>query len=183
MKEENNFSSHSDVESDEEQQQEQEQQENNENFEAVNKLEDENVALKKEINDLKDKFLRVSAEYENYRKRTQKEKNEIYTNACTEVVSSVLPILDNLDRANSSSSDIDSLKTGIEMVIKLFNDCLKNLDVEEIDTTGEFNPNVHEAVMHVSDDTLEANTIVEVLQKGYMKNGKVIRHSMVKVAN
>ena len=178
MKENNNFSPSSEVELEEN-----ETVEINETNEEISEIEKENQSLKKELNDLKDKYLRVSAEYENYRKRSVKEKNEIYTKSCTDVISSILPILDNLERANSSNSDLESLKKGIEMVIKLFNDCLKNLDVEEIDSTGEFNPNVHEAVMHVSDEGVEPNTIVEVLQKGYIKNGKVIRHSMVKVAN
>lgn len=182
MKEENNFSSCSDVENEEKEQENiEEQQENVES--DVTELEAENEALKKEMDELKDKFLRLNAEYDNYRKRTTREKSEIYTNASIDVISSILPILDNLERANSSNSDLDSLKTGIEMVIKLFKDSLKNLGIEEIESTGEFNPNLHEAVMHVSDDTVEANTIIEVLQKGYVKNGKVIRHSMVKVAN
>ena len=143
----------------------------------------ENIKLSKEIDLLKDKVLRISAEYDNYRKRTSKEKIELYGNACIDVITKFLPILDNLERASSTSSDLESLKTGIDMVIKLFHDVFEKLDVKEIDSTGEFNPNLHEAVMHISDKNLDSNVIVEVLQKGYIRNEKVLRHSMVKVAN
>ena len=155
------------------------QEDGNENVD----LEKENSTLKEELEKLKDKFLRVSAEYENYRKRTVKEKEELYGNACLDVIGQILPILDNLERANLSVSDLESLKKGIDMVVKLFYDVLGKLDVKEIDSTGEFNPNLHEAVVHIDDDTLEKNVIVEVLQKGFCRNEKVIRHSMVKVAN
>lgn len=144
---------------------------------------EENIKLSKEIDILKDKMLRISAEYDNYRKRTSKEKIELYGNACTDVITKFLPILDNLERASSTSSDLESLKTGIDMVIKLFHDVFEKLDVKEIDSTGEFNPNLHEAVMHISDENLDSNVIVEVLQKGYIRNEKVLRYSMVKVAN
>lgn len=148
-----------------------------------NTLEKENESLKQEIESLKDKMLRLSAEYDNYRKRSTREKNEIYSDTYIEVVSQILPILDNLERASSVDSDIDSLKQGINMVVKLFYDILDKMNIKEIDSTGEFNPNMHEAVMHINDESLEKNTIVEVLQKGYIRNDKVIRHSMVKVAN
>lgn len=148
-----------------------------------NGLEQENESLKEEIDNLKDKILRISAEYDNFRKRSNREKSEIYSGTYIEVVSQILPILDNLERANSVDSDIDSLKQGINMVVKLFYDILDKMNIKEIDSSGEFDPNMHEAVMHISDESIEKNTIVEVLQKGYSINGKVIRHSMVKVAN
>lgn len=148
-----------------------------------NNLEDINTELKSEIDELKNKLLRVSAEYDNYRKRTLKEKEELYGRACLDVIIQILPVLDNLERANSTESDLESLSKGIGMVINLFYDALKKLDIVEIDSNGEFNPNLHEAVAHVSDENLGKNTIVEVLQKGYIRNEKVIRHSMVKVAN
>ncbi len=157
--------------------------ENEEVSSEDNKLEEENNNLKAEVESLKDKMLRLSAEYDNYRKRSTREKSEIYSGAYVDVISQILPILDNLERASSVDSDIDSLKQGINMVVKLFYDILGKMDVKEIDTTGEFDPNMHEAVMHISDESLEQNTIVEVLQKGFIKNDKVIRHSMVKVAN
>lgn len=147
-------------------------------------VKNDNIAsLKNEVDELQDKFLRLSAEYDNYRKRSQKEKEELYGSACVDIMSEILPILDNLDRANSAQGDIESLKQGIDMVIKLFESTLEKLGVKEIDSSVEFDPNLHNAVMHVEDESLGKNIIVEVLQKGYMKNGKVIRHSMVKVAN
>lgn len=146
-------------------------------------LENKNSELEAEIDDLKNKLLRISAEYDNYRKRTLKEKDELYSKACLDIIVQILPILDNLERANSVESDLDSLKKGINMLTNLFYDVLNKLDVIEIESTGEFNPNLHEAVAHVSDENLGKNTIIEVLQKGYIRNEKVIRHSMVKVAN
>lgn len=146
-------------------------------------LEEENISLKNEVEEFKDKLLRVSAEYANYRKRTSKEKEEIYGNACLDVIIQILPILDNLERATEIDSDMDSLKKGINMVAKLFGDVLDKLGVKEIDSNGEFDPNFHEAVMHIDDESLGKNTIVEVFQKGYIRNDKVVRHSVVKVAN
>lgn len=150
---------------------------------ADSSLESINSELEAEVDDLKNKLLRVSAEYDNYRKRTLKEKDELYSKACLDIIIQILPILDNLERANSIESDLDSLKKGINMLTNLFYDVLSKLDVIEIESTGEFNPNLHEAVVHVSDENLGKNTIIEVLQKGYIRNEKVIRHSMVKVAN
>ncbi len=151
--------------------------------EYFSNLERENTSLRGEVEEFKDKLLRVSAEYTNYRKRTSKEKEEIYSNACLDVITQILPILDNLERATVIDSDIDSLKKGIDMVTKLFNDALYKLGVREIDSSGEFDPNFHEAVMHVDDENFGENSIVEVFQKGYIRNDKVIRHSVVKVAN
>ncbi len=153
------------------------------NIDELDMLKKENEGLKLEIDSLKDKILRISAEYDNYRKRSTREKSELYSNSCVDIISEVLPILDNLERANSASADMDSLKQGINMVIKLFNTTLEKMDVKEIDCKSRFDPNLHEAVMHINDENLEKNTIVEVLQKGYMIKDKIIRHSMVKVAN
>lgn len=146
-------------------------------------FEKENLKLKDELENFKNKLLRVSAEYDNYRKRTLKEKTELYSNGMSEVITNILPVLDNLERAKSVDGDSESLRKGIDMVTSLFSDILIKLGVEEIDTTGKFDPNLHEAVSHVSDESLEENLIVEVLQKGYKIGNKVIRHSMVKVAN
>ncbi len=146
-------------------------------------LEKENLELRNEVNELKDKILRFSAEYDNYRKRTLKEKNESYSSGMIDVIFSVLPVLDNLERAESVEGDIESLKKGVSMVISLFRDVLNKFNVDEIDTSSNFDPNLHEAVSHVSDENLDKNVIVEVLQKGYRIGDKVIRYSMVKVAN
>jgi molecular chaperone GrpE len=147
------------------------------------KLEDENKKLANELETLKDRIIRTSAEYENYRKRTAKEKEGIYTDACEDILKNVLPILDNLERAYGVSGSVDDIKKGIEMTIRQFNDALSKLQVELISTDGEFDPNLHNAVMHEDNENVGKNTIVEVFQKGYKRGNKVLRFSMVKVAN
>ena len=147
------------------------------------KLEEENKKLQDEVDAFKDKYLRTAAEYENFRKRTVKEKQGIYTDACADVLKEVLPVLDNLERALSVEGGGEELKTGVKMTVKLFNDAFSKLGVEELSSEGEFDPNLHNAVMHVEDEQYGVNEIVEVFQKGYKKEDKVLRHSMVKVAN
>lgn len=159
-----------------------------EEFEAVNeeqasKLQEENAKLFNEVETLKDRLLRMSAEYDNFRKRTAKEKEGIYSDACTDVLKNILPVLDNLERAVSVEGNLDDLKKGIDMTLRQFKDSLKKLNVEEISTEEGFDPNYHNAVMHVVDDNYCKNEIVEVFQKGYKRENKVIRYSMVKVAN
>lgn len=139
--------------------------------------------LQKEVDTLKDRLLRITAEYENYRKRTSKEKEGIYTDACEDVLKEILPVIDNLERAIAIDGSADDIKKGVEMTMKSFNDSLNKLNVEEIAAGGNFDPNFHNAVMHVEDESLEANVIVEVFQKGYKRGDKVLRYSMVKVAN
>jgi molecular chaperone GrpE len=148
-----------------------------------NKLKDENSKLQNELDTVKERLLRTAAEYENYRNRTSKEKEGIYTDACIDVLKNVLPALDNMERAVSIEGNIEDLKKGIEMTLRQFKDSLEKLGVEEIDANGEFDPNMHNAVMHVEDENYGENAIVEVLQKGYKKQDKVIRYSMVRVAN
>jgi molecular chaperone GrpE len=147
------------------------------------KLEAENKILQDNMDSFKDKLLRTTAEYENFRKRTIKEKQNIYTDACADVLKEVLPVLDNLERALSVEGGGEELRTGVENTVKLFNAAFKKLGIEELSSTGEFDPNFHNAVMHVEDEQYGVNQIVEVLQKGYKKGDKVLRHSMVKVAN
>ncbi|HEY8890413.1 MAG TPA: nucleotide exchange factor GrpE [Clostridium sp.] len=147
------------------------------------KLEEENKKLLDEVDAFKDKYLRTAAEYENFRKRTVKEKQGIYTDACADVLKEVLPVLDNLERALSVEGGGEELRTGVKMTVKLFNDAFSKLGVEELVSVGEFDPNLHNAVMHVEDEQYGVNEIVEVFQKGYKKEDKVLRHSMVKVAN
>ncbi|MCI6277520.1 MAG: nucleotide exchange factor GrpE [Clostridium sp.] len=139
--------------------------------------------LQKEVDTLKDRLLRITAEYENYRKRTSKEKEGIYTDACEDVLKEILPVIDNLERAIAIEGSADDIKKGVEMTMKSFNDSLNKLNVEEIAADGNFDPNFHNAVMHVQDESLDANVIVEVFQKGYKRGDKVLRYSMVKVAN
>jgi molecular chaperone GrpE len=112
-----------------------------------------------------------------------KDKEGIYSDAYIDVLKEIIPILDNLERAVSADGSIEDLKKGIDMTIKGCKDSFIKLGVEEIDASGEFDPNLHNAVMHIEDDNLDKNTVVEVFQKGYKKDEKVIRHTMVKVAN
>lgn len=147
------------------------------------KLAKENTRLDSENQTFKDRLSRTVAEYDNFRKRTAKEKEGIYTNACEDILKELLPVLDNLERAITVEGSVEDLKKGIEMTIKQFNGALEKLEVEEIKSDGEFDPNVHNAVMHVDDEQYGKNQVVEVFQKGYKRGDKVLRHSMVKVAN
>ena len=149
----------------------------------VKKQKEENKKLQEELDIAKDRLLRLTAEYDNYRKRTIKEKEGIYSDAYVDVLKEIIPILDNLERAVVADGSIEDLKKGIEMTIKGCQDSFAKLGVEEIDTSGEFDPNVHNAVMHIEDENLGQNVIAEVFQKGYKKDEKIIRHTMVKVAN
>lgn len=147
------------------------------------KLKEENTKLNNEMEALKERLLRVSAEYENFRKRTQKEKEGIYTEACNDVIKEVLPVLDNLERAVAVEGSAEDIKKGIDMTIRGFQGALEKLGVEEIDATGDFDPNMHQAVMHDQDENFGPNKVAEVFQKGYKKGEKVIRYTMVKVVN
>jgi molecular chaperone GrpE len=147
------------------------------------KLSDENIRLKNELDTMKDRLMRNSAEYENYRKRTIKEKEGIYTDACEDVLKNIFPVLDNLERAAVIEGSMEDLKKGIEMTLRQLKDALAKLQVEEIPAEGEFDPNFHNAVMHIEDINFGKNAVAEVFQKGYKRANKVLRHSMVKVAN
>lgn len=162
--------------------------ENEENLEGnelntIKRQKEENLKMQEELDAAKDRLLRVTAEYDNYRKRTIKEKEGIYSDAYVDVLKEIVPILDNLERAIVADGSIEDLKKGIEMTIKGCQDSFTKLGIEEIDSSGEFDPNVHNAVMHIEDENLGQNTIAEVFQKGYKKDDKIIRHTMVKVAN
>lgn len=152
-------------------------------LDMLKKVKDENKKLQEEIDVMKDRLLRITAEYENYRKRTTKEKEGIYSDAYVDVLKEVLPILDNLERAVAAEGSLEDLRKGIEMTIKGCQDSFAKLGVEEIDASGEFDPNLHNAVMHIEDENLGKNIVAEVFQKGYKKDEKIIRHTMVKVAN
>ena len=131
-----------------------------------------------------DKYLRLAAEYDNYRKRTAKEKEAAWTEAKAQTVAAFLPVFDNLERAMKQETADDAYKKGVEMTMKGLQDALAGLGVEMIPALGEtFDPNRHNAVMHVDDEESGENTIVEVFQQGFICGDKVIRFSMVKVAN
>ncbi|MGM9933722.1 nucleotide exchange factor GrpE [uncultured Clostridium sp.] len=143
----------------------------------------QNKKLQEELDATKDSLLRLRAEYDNYRKRTAKEKEGIYSDAYVDVIKEILPIIDNLERAIAADGSLEDLKKGVEMTMKGCQDAFNKLGIEEIDATGEFDPNFHNAVMHVEDENLDKNVVAEVFQKGYKKDSKIIRHTMVKVAN
>lgn len=138
----------------------------------------------KKVEELNDRLLRTMAEYDNYRKRTQKEKETIYPDAISYAVQNILPVIDNFEIALKSECTDENFKKGMEMIFNQMTECLKNLNVTEINPVDQpFDPEQHNAVMHVDDDTVEGNSIVEVLRKGYKLGEKVIRPAMVKVAN
>ena len=140
--------------------------------------------FEKKYNDINEKYMRTLAEYDNYRKRTIKEKETIYPEAKAMVVEKILPILDNFTRALESAENKDAFYEGIVMLKKQLDDTLASLGVEEIKAVDEqFNPEFHNAVMHIDDEEKGENVIVEEFQKGYKIGDRVIRHSMVKVAN
>ncbi|WP_077621455.1 nucleotide exchange factor GrpE [Sediminibacillus massiliensis] len=148
---------------------------NNEEFEA----------LKKEKDELYDRLLRLQAEYDNFRKRTQKEKEADRKYKSQALVTELLPVLDNFERALETEIKEDSTESfidGVKMVHRQLKDALEKEGVEEVKAEGEtFDPNVHQAVMQVEDDQYESNTVVQELQKGYMLKDRVIRPAMVKV--
>ena len=154
----------------------------NDDLSIIRKLKEENKKLSNELDALKDRLLRLTAEYDNYRKRTAKEKEGIYTDACTDVLKEILPVADNLERALAVEGNVEDLKKGVEMTVKGLLNSLEKLGVEEIDTTNGFDPNVHQAISVVEDANLNTNDVAQVYQKGYKKGEKVIRYSMVTVA-
>ena len=137
--------------------------------------------LENELEALKDRLLRISAEYENYRKRTDKDKERIYTDAREDVLIKMLPVLDNLERALAVDGTVEDLKKGVEMTVRQFEDALEKLQVEEISTENGFDPELHQAMMVVEQEGAEPNQVAQVFQKGYKRGDKVIRHSMVTV--
>lgn len=139
----------------------------------------------KEINELKEQFLRLAAEFDNYKKRTKKEKEKIYTSSVADVVSAFLPVVDNIERAlKASEGSNESIREGIEMIHRQTMDVLSKLGVEPIEAKGrKFDAKYHEAIMHIEDENYGENEVVEEFLKGYKYNDIVIRHSVVKVAN
>ena len=128
--------------------------------------------------------LRLAAEYDNFRKRTQKEKEASYANGKADTIGKLLPIYDNLERALKQETADEAYKKGVEMTMAQLREVLSKLGIEEIPALGEaFDPNLHNAVMHVEDEAAGENTIVDVFQAGFRSGDKVIRFAMVKVAN
>lgn len=142
--------------------------------------------LAKQLAEEHDQYLRLAAEYDNYRKRTAKEKEGIYANAKIDTIKGMLPVYDNLERglAQFDAEDDDPHKKGLEMIFNQYKEALTKLGVTPIDCVGkEFDPERHNAVMHIEDESCGENTVVEVLQQGFMLGDKVLRFAIVKVAN
>ena len=140
--------------------------------------------LKAQLAQQEDKYLRMAAEYENYRRRTAKEKEAIWADAKGDAAVAFLPVYDNLERALKQETADEAYKKGVEMTMNQLKTVLEKLGITEIPALGEtFDPNVHNAVMHVDDETLGENVVADVFQAGFKLGEKVIRFAMVKVAN
>lgn len=150
-----------------------------------NKVEDQIQSIKDELDKQKDIFLRTVAEYENYRKRSDREKRSIYNDAVADTIATILPIADSLDFAiKAQDGATEEYQKGLQMIRNQLNKAFEILKVKPIGKVGDqFDPNLHNAISHIEDDNVEDNTIIEVFQKGYMVSEKMIRHAMVKVAN
>ena len=146
-------------------------------------LEAEIETLKAEIKERDDKYLRMAAEYDNFRRRSREEHTACYENALSDTVSELLPIIDNLERA-TLYSDAEKVRDGLVMIEKSVAAVFEKMGIAEVGKVGEkFDPNLHNAVMHVDDESFGEGEIVEVFQKGYKKGNKIIRFAMVKTAN
>ena len=161
------------------------------NEEEKDKKADEIIELKKQIEAQKvqieetdDRLKRVAAEFDNYKKRSSKEKDGLYNSLVGDIVSNFLPIIDNLEKAVEAETKDEEYKKGVELVLKQFKDVLASRGVTEIEAVGKtFDPELHEAVSSVQDATKGEKEIVQEYRKGYMIGNRVIRHSMVIVAN
>lgn len=144
--------------------------------------------LAEKLKSSEERYLRMAAEYDNYKKRTQREKDARYDDAVIDAVAAFVPVADNIERALALEVESDEAKKvleGVSMIKKQFDEVLKSLKVAPIEAVGnEFDPNFHNAVMHIEDESIADNTVVEEFIKGYIyKDSRVVRHSMVKVAN
>ena len=165
-----------------------EENQNNENVEKEVSTVEEPISeldkTKQELEELTDRYKRIMAEFENYKKRAQKDKETLYGRTLSDVIEIILPVLDNLENAAKAETQDASYKQGVEMVLKQFKEVLASRGVEEIKALGEtFDPSIHEAVSSVDDPNVESQKIVQEYRKGYKFGSKVIRHSMVVVAN
>ena len=152
--------------------------------ESADPLLTELESLKDQVAQQEDKYLRLAAEYDNYRRRTAKEKDSIWNDAKADAAVAFLPVYDNLERALKQETADEAYKKGVEMTMTGLKDILSKLGVEEIPALGQpFDPALHNAVMHVEDENAGENTVVEVFQSGFRLGDKVIRFAMVKVAN
>ena len=140
--------------------------------------------LEQQIEDLTDRLKRNMAEFDNFRKRTEKEKSSMYVIGAKDIIEKILPVVDNFERGLAQAPEDDPFAEGMQKIYKQFTTTMEGMGVEPIEAVGkEFNPDFHNAVMHVEDEAVGENIVVEELQKGYTYKGFVVRHSMVKVAN
>ncbi len=157
--------------------------------EEINKNDVEKIKVlietqKQELEEKDDRIKRLIAEFENFKKRSSKERENLYNSIIGDIITSFLPIIDNLEKAVQTKTEDQEFKQGIELVLKQFKDVLESNGVKEIEAVGQtFNPELHEAVTSVQDDNLGVQEIKEEYRKGYMIGDKVIRHSLVVVAN
>ena len=160
------------------------QEEDKENQEAEAKVSKEE-SFKKELDEKTDQLLRLAAEYDNFRKRSQREKEGIYSDVKTKVIGDILPVIDNFERAaDMTGEDVESYKKGMEMILTQLKDVMTKHGVEPFGEAGDgFDPNLHNAVMHIEDEKLGENVISQVFSKGYKIGDKVIRPATVQVAN
>ncbi|MCQ2448778.1 MAG: nucleotide exchange factor GrpE [Clostridia bacterium] len=148
------------------------------------KKDDEIASLKKELDEKSDLLLRTAAEFDNYRKRTEREKLSVAEIAKADLIKKLLPVLDNIDRAAGVDPESEDYRKGIEMIVKQFTALRGQFGLTEVAVAGEaFDPNLHEAVLHIEDESFGENVIAEVLQQGYKLGDTVVRPAMVKVAN
>ena len=160
------------------------QEENNNKADEIIELKKQIEAQKVQIEETEDRLKRVAAEFDNYKKRSSKEKDGLYNSLVGDIVSNFLPIIDNLEKAVEAETKDEEYRKGIELVLKQFKDVLAARGVTEIEAVGKtFDPEVHEAVSSVQDETKGEKEIVQEYRKGYMIGNRVIRHSMVIVAN
>lgn len=150
-----------------------------------NTAESETDKLQKELAAAKEAHIRTLAEYDNYRKRSTREKQAAYGDAKADCIKELLPMMDNFERAIAAeATDVEGFKKGVEMIFKSFGDVLSKLGVEAFGEKGEkFDPNIHNGVMHIEDEELPENSVAEVFSKGYKLGDRILRPAMVKVAN
>ena len=159
----------------------------NKQEEKVENKADENIELTKteqELEETVDRLKRVMAEFENYKKRNTKEREQLYNSILADIIASFLPVLDNLEKAAGTKTEDENMRQGIELVVKQIQDIFTKFGVETIETVGKpFDPELHDAVSSVQDDTLGEKIVKEEFRKGYKIGTKIIRHAMVIVAN
>ena len=163
---------------------EEEKNQNEKTEKKEEKKQNKEMVPKEEYDELDDRYKRILAEFENFKKRSGKEREGLYNSILSDVVEVILPVLDNLENAANAKTEDTAYQDGVKLVMRQFSDALKSFNVEAIEAIGQkFDPELHEAVSHIEDDTKGEQEIVQEYRKGYRIGNKVIRHSMVIVAN